>query len=399
MICPANIRFDEAIAILRKEAQPLGIETTRLAKAGRRVLAEPVIARIDAPRFDAAAMDGFALRSGAPPGKEEYRIVGAAYPGAPWGGIIGDGEAVRIMTGAAVPPGADRVVPIELATIREGIVCFDDDWPRRTHIRSRGSDVQTGRVVLDAGTMLDPRGLLVAAAADVATVRTWRRPVVTVIASGDELTPPGTASEAAATVPDSLSEALLLLARQYDAKLGDAFLVRYAQDAIRAAAETALPECDVLVLVGGASRGDRDFAKSGLHPLGLDVRFAEVAMKPGRPVWYGRIGETHVLGLPGNPTAALTAARLFLVPLLRALGGRDLLGALAWRSTPLLAAADPAGPRESFLCGTLTEAGVEIIERQSASSQLMLARANGLVRLLPDRPALAAGDLVQVLGF
>lgn len=396
--CRARISFDEAIEVLRRHADPLGVESVRLAKAGRRVLAEPVHARIDAPRYDASAMDGFAVVAG-DWAAIDYRVVGTSYPGAPWAGSLGDGQAVRIMTGAAVPYGAGRVVPLEMADGADGIVRFPHGWPVRDHIRRRGSDIQCGDVVLSAGTMLDPRALLVAAAADVGTVRTWRRPVVSVIASGDELVAPGAAADIDGSVPDSLSEALLLMARQYDAKPGAGQRVPDDGNAIAAAAETLLQDCDVLVLAGGASRGDRDFAKASLGPLGLQIRFADVAMKPGKPVWYGRIGARHVLGLPGNPTAAMTTARLFLVPLLRALGGRTLDGALNWKPLPLTKAIEPSGPRESFLCGALAQDGIEVIERQSASAQLMLARADALVRIEPNAPAKMVGEMMQTLKF
>jgi molybdopterin molybdotransferase len=283
------IRFDEAIAILRAEAVPLGIETTRLAKAGRRVLAEPVHARLDAPRYDAAAMDGFAI-IGCDGSRSDYTIVGTSYPGQPWHAPIGEWQAVRIMTGAAVPERADCVIPIELAEIADDRVHVSAVRPTRDHIRRKGSDVREGQIVLTPGTMLGPRALLVAATADVAQVRTWRRPVVGVIASGDELRSPGQAAEHSGAIPDSLSEALLLLARQYDAKPGSAMMVSDNTADILAASKALLESCDILVLVGGASRGDRDFAKAALTPLDLRLSFADVAMKPGKPVWYGRVG-------------------------------------------------------------------------------------------------------------
>lgn len=144
-----------------------------------------------------------------------------------------------------------------------------------------------------------------------------------------------------------------------------------------------LSECDVLVLAGGAARGDRDFARVALTLLGLDMGFANVAMKPGKPVWYARIGERHVLGLPGNPTAAMTAARLFRAPLLRAAGGRDFDGALRWRDYQLVTDIDGPSPRERFLCARRVDLGIAAIERQSASDQARLAQADLLVRVEP----------------
>jgi len=390
MTCNATLSFDATLAILRAAAIPLGREEIPLDKAGRRILADPVTARIDMPRYDAAAMDGYALAGALP--DTGARVIGAVYPGQAWAGALGAGDAARIMTGAALPAGADRIIPLELVAEADGVVRPTAPPSARTHIRPRGSDMQAGSAILPAGTMLGPRALVTAAAADRGKVMCWRRPAVSVIACGDELTAPGSALDHANAVPDSLSQALLLLARQWGAKPLDASLLRDDVAAIRTAAEAALGACDVLVLAGGASRGDHDFAKAALVPLGLDIRFADIAMKPGKPAWYGRIGQRHVLGLPGNPTAAMTVARLFLAPLLRATGGRDFDGALRWREYRLVNDLDAPSPRERFLCARRADHGVAVIERQAASDQARLAQADLLIRIesgdFPERGAL-----------
>lgn len=156
---------------------------------------------------------------------------------------------------------------------------------------------------------------------------------------------------------------------------------------------------DGIVLLGGASHGDRDFARGALLPIGIKICFADIAMKPGKPLWYGRAGAAHVLGLPGNPTAALTTARLFLAPLLAGLAGGSPQDALSWRVGPASGPIAANGPREGFYCGFASASGIAPIGRQEASSQFMLARANALLR----RPALARaaleGETVQALLF
>jgi len=388
--------FDAAQAILAVHARPLGIERVPPAKAGRRVLAEPVHARVDAPRFDAAAMDGFAVRE-ADIALPRFRVVGCAYPGEPCAADIGPGEAIRIMTGARMSAGAGRVLVREQVAETDGWIAPTHAPTAKRHVRARASDMAAGGLVLTAGRTLDSRALLVAAAADVDSVSVWRRPRVAVIASGDELVAPGAAANTRDRLPDCLSEALLLMVRQHGGVPVRATLVPDTATAITAAA-TASDDCDLLVMAGGASRGDRDFARLGLAPLGLEIAFADVAIKPGKPVWYGRVGDRHVLGLPGNPTAAMTIARLFLVPLLRTLGGQPGAG-LDWTSAPLLAPLPETGPRESLLCAERQGDGVRVIERQSASAQLMLARADVLVRRPAHGAALAAGALVPVLRF
>ncbi|MGK6319157.1 molybdopterin molybdotransferase MoeA [Sphingomonas sp. DT-204] len=397
--CAATLGFDAAQAILAAHAAPLGIETVPLARAGRRVLAAPVHARIDAPRHDAAAMDGYAVREADLARHPHLRVAGASYPARPWQGTLGEGETVRIMTGAAMPAGADRVLMREHVTAADGWIALADTPSPRPHVRRRGSDIAAGVPVLPAGRMLDPRALVAAAAADVAEVSVWRRPRVHVIANGDELVPSGRAAATACHLPDSLTEALLLLARQWGGVPVGAALVPDDPVRLRVAAEAALADAEVLVMAGGASRGDRDFAKAALAPLGLELAFRDIAIKPGKPVWYARIGDRHVLGLPGNPTAAMTVARLFLAPLLTALGGRGFAAGLGWRELPLIAVAPETGNRESFLCAQRDEAGVRVIERQSASGQLMLAVADLLVRRPAHAPALDAGAPVDVLSF
>lgn len=393
--CAATLSFDAAQAILAAHAQPLGIERVKFAKAGRRVLAEPLCARIDAPRYDAAAMDGFAVRE-EDRGLRRFRVIGAAYPASSYGAPIGPGEAVRIMTGAQMPAGAGAVLVREQVEERDGWIALAQAPPAKRHVRPRASDMARGDIVLAVGRVLDPRALLVAAAADANTLAVWLRPRVAVITSGDELTAPGLAAEAPSQIPDCLSEALLLLVRQYGGAPVGSNRVPDAPASIEAA---ACEDCDVLVVAGGASRGDRDFAKLGLARLGLELAFADVAIKPGKPVWYGRIGDRHVLGLPGNPTAAMTVARLFLVPLLKALGGCGFAAGIRWREAPLLAAVPASGSREAFLCAEWCDEGVRVIERQSASAQVMLSHANALVRRPAHCGALAAGDFVPVLGF
>nr|WP_257215114.1 molybdopterin molybdotransferase MoeA [Sphingomonas sp. R-74633] len=391
--------FDAALAILAAIARPLGTESVRLAKAGRRVLAEPVHAAIDIPARDLAAMDGFAVREAdLAEGLRSFAVIAAAYPGASWAGTLGKGQAVRIMTGAPMPAGADRVLMRELVTTHDDAILLDGPLPAKPHVRTRGSDTMAGSALLPAGKLLDPRALVVAAAADADRLTVWRRPRVRVIATGDELVAPGSA-RAAGGVPDSLSEAVLLMARQWGAAPMGAALVRDDPALLTTAAEDALETADVLVLCGGASRGDRDFAKAALAPLGLAPGFADVAIKPGKPVWFGSIGTKLVLGLPGNPTAAMTVARLFLAPLLTALGGRGVGAALPWQRAALSEDIPAAGDREAFLCAEWLDDGVRLLARQAASDQSMLARADALVRIPAHASAMPAGTPVELLRF
>ncbi|WP_260928401.1 molybdopterin molybdotransferase MoeA [Novosphingobium sp. 9] len=399
--CAANIDFDGAQTMLRANAHPLGMESVRLSKAGRRTLAEPVVARIDSPRRDSAAMDGYAVRSGDLSGNAtRLTLQGESFAGSAIPLPLLSGTAVAVSTGAPMPMGADRVVMREFVRV-EGSEVVVPSAPGKTHVRVRGSDFTCGQVLLQPGTRIDARTMLVAAAADQERVTVWRRPRIHVLCNGDELARPGDAYLRDDAVPDSLSEALLLMARQWGSKPCGISCVPDNADALRLASEKALPEADVLVIAGGASQGRRDHARTALLPLGLDLLFAGVAMKPAKPLWYGRIGTVHVLGLPGNPTAALTAARLFLAPLVSALAGAGYDRALRWSSLRSLESAAPGGDRDQFLCGHWdeAEAGARIIARQEASAQMMLATADLLVERRAGAPLAPQGAMLRCLPF
>jgi molybdopterin molybdotransferase len=399
-LCAAATSFDAAQAILRDRAVPLGAERIPLRRAGGRIIAEPVIARLDAPRWDCAAMDGFAVRSADLAHEtRHFRIVNRSFAGGGAPAALDPGTTVAVATGAPVPAGAGRVLPNECVEVRGDHMTAAADPRDKPHIRRRASDFPAGDVLLRSGALIGPRALVAAAAADVGELNVWRRPRVNVIVNGDELASPGAASNDQRTIPDSLSHALLLMAQQWGAEAVNAVLVGDDFAAICAAAGRLLADCDILVIAGGASHGTRDFARAALETLGLETDFAGIAMKPGKPLWYGRIDRIHVLGLPGNPTAAMTTARLFLAPLIAAMTGRCIEEALQWVSLPSATSVDRAGSRDAFLCASLEGECVRIIGRQEASSQMTLALADMLVRRRIGAAPLALGGALDCLQF
>jgi molybdopterin molybdotransferase len=385
---------------LRSQAEPLTSEEIPIRNAGFRVLAEAVRALVDSPREDVAAMDGFAVEDRAvQASRRDFRLVGASYPGDTAPHALAPETTVRIMTGAPMPRSKDRVIPFELTGERDGIIRIVGPVPTALHVRQKGSGFHAGQVLLDPGTLLDPSRLLVAAASDQPTMHVYKRPRLRIITSGDELARAGAAASTDRRIPDSLTLPLQLLAKQWGADPVGAVLVPDDVEAIRTAVALACLDTDVLVMAGGASHGDRDLARPALKMHGLELKFAGVAMKPGKPVWYGRLYGKHVLGLPGNPSAAMTVARLFLAPLLCALSGRGFDAALDWRELPLAAPAAAADAREMFLYARRNGNYVDIIPRQSASAQLPLASADMLVRRPAGGSALPANSLVPVLDF
>jgi molybdopterin molybdotransferase len=397
--CSASISFDAAQEILRTQALPLNVEHVPLSKAGRRVLAAPVVAKISSPRQTCAAMDGFAVLSqDLAADVRQLRLVGSSAAGAECPDALLPGTAIAVSTGAPVPANTGRVVIREHVRL-DGYHIDLLSSSQKTHLRERASDFTEGDILVAEGTVIDPRTLVVIAAADVGEVTAWRRPRVHVLSNGDELAAPGHAAANLRHIPDSLTEGLLLMARQWGAIPVGADRVLDDVAAVRRVSARALDNCDILLLAGGASHGNRDFARAALSDLGLECLFAGVAMKPGKPTWYGRIGNTHVIGLPGNPTAAITAARLFLAPLLTAVSGRSFDDALQWNDLPSDVVIAPGGERDQFLCAAKVGATVRIIERQEASSQMMLAQADMLVERRAYAPAMEPGEMLRCLRF
>lgn len=391
------INFDEAIALIQSAVKPLEAETVPLQHAARRVLAEPVLAHIDSPRSDVSAMDGYAVRDNdlqAFPAR--LNLAGESFAGAGWRGTVAAGTCVRIFTGAPVPPGANRVV-IQENVRREGDVALIDAHPGPArHIRTRGSDFAVGDQLLPVGRLLDSRAMVAAAAADVAAVSAFRRPRLRILSTGDELAAPGTARHMVDAIPESVSYGVAALAEDWGATCEGTMRLRDDLRSMQRAAQTAIEGADVIVVTGGASVGEKDFAKDMFAPLGIQLLFSKVSIKPGKPVWMGRVEQLLVLGLPGNPTSALVTARLFLAPLLALMQGRQIESALAWRTAALGSRIAACGDRETFHRATLGNAA-EVLGCQDSSAQRMLANADVLVRQRAGSPALRPGELVDIL--
>jgi molybdopterin molybdotransferase len=394
------ISFDEAIERIRSVARPLGTESVALSAAAGRVLAQPVVAQIDSPRSDVSAMDGYAVRDeDLTPFPVALDVVGESFPGQGWSGAVAPGTCVRIFTGAPVPRGANRIVIQEIVR-RDGATAIVDEHPgAATYIRPRGSDLAAGEELLPAGRLLDPRGLVAAAAADVAELEVYRRPRLHILSTGDELAEPGTARDTPDAVPDSASLGVAALAAEWGADCIGQTRLRDEMEEMQPAAGKAVAAADLITVIGGASVGDKDFAKAMFEPLGLELIFAQLAIKPGKPAWLGRVGDKLVIGLPGNPTSALVTARLLLAPLLAGLTGRPLAHALPWRTMPLATPLGACGARETFHRARTADGAAHILPFQDSHAQKALAEADLLARQRAHAPAAGAGELVDVLDF
>lgn len=396
---PALTSFDEALRRVVTLAQPLGVETVPFAEAEGRVLSAPLMARSSMPPWDISAMDGYAVRD------EDLTTLPAILPVA-GEAAAGDeprselplGAAFRILTGAPVPHGATRVVIQENVCRRGNHIEIMTPVGLRRNIRARASDFEKGDVLAPAGQTMGWRVMTTAAAADRGEVEVFRRPRIVILATGDELAPPGQAHCRLGAIPESISYGIAAFARTHGCEIIRAEHIRDDLGHLARSAEKAARDADLVIVIGGASVGDRDFSRRILGET-PDYVFSGVAIKPGKPVWLARRSDRLILGLPGNPTSALVTARLFLAPLLAGLGGRNADDATAFRSWRLGGGLSASGDRESFVLARACAEAAIPLDDQSSAGQRALAGADLLIRLPPHSRAFASGDEVQALCF
>lgn len=394
------IPLDEARARILAGLGPTGPETVPLAAGWNRVLARPVAARLTQPPADVSAMDGYALRAADAAEGATLRLAGASPAGKPYAGTLGAGEAVRIFTGGFVPAGADSILLQEDATAAEGHVRVNETVTLGRHIRRRGLDFAEGAELLGAGRRLTARDIGLAAAGNHPWLTVHRRPRIGILATGDEIALPGERLPEGGIV-SSNAHALAALVASCG---GEASILPIAPDDLaEIAALAGSGGFDLLVTTGGASVGEHDLVQKALGRDGFVLDFWQIAMRPGKPLIWGKLGAVPVLGLPGNPVSALVCAVVFLLPALAKLQG------LADTATPTLRALAgvdlPANDkRADHLRATLTpgEGGVWIATpaaRQDSSMLAVLAGADALVLRAPFAPKLAKGEPVEVIAL
>lgn len=394
------IRYAEALNRLVAEAKPLAMEVVGLANADGRRLAKPVIAARDAPIVAVSAMDGFAVRdSDLDAGARSLPIVGAAYAGRGLRDALPAGACARVFTGAPVPQGADRVVLQEDVVVDDGRARLPESIAAKRHIRPAGCDFQAGQTLLAAGLRLNAQRLVAAAAADFSEVTVWRRPRVALLATGDELADPGKAGADCDKISESVTFGVAALITAFGGEVVSRHCAPDHLPTLQAMAADLADSADLVIVIGGASVGERDYARTIFAGENFRMIFAGVAIRPGKPVWAGRAGDRWIFGLPGNPTSALVTARILLAPLITALAGGAACEALDWRSAPSVRALDAGGPRESFVRARRAGEGVESLADQDSASQWALANADTLIRRPAHSPQVEAGALVECLSF
>ncbi|MGF1639684.1 MAG: gephyrin-like molybdotransferase Glp [Rhodospirillales bacterium] len=394
------ISVAEALAVVTGGLVPVAVEQVGLEAADGRVLAEDVAARLTQPPCAVSAMDGYAVRGeDARRVPATLRLIGESAAGAPFAGRLTTGTAVRISTGAPLPEGADAIVIQEDTAVDGAAVTVRTPAESGRWIRPAGLDFSAGQVLLRAGQTLTPRDVGLAAAMNVPWLRVRRRPRIAVVATGDEIVWPGE-PRGPAQIVGSNSFILAAAIERLGGRTLNLGVARDDEDSLR----TLIAGCrgaDLLVTTGGASAGDHDLVRKVLTASGLDLGFYRVAMRPGKPLMFGRLGEVPVLGLPGNPVSVGVTVEVFLRPMVAALlglppGAGPAPAAVLGRD---LAANDL---RQDYLRARLSrEPGGALVAtpfaQQDSAQLVLLCAADCLVVRPPLAPPALAGDPVEIV--
>ena len=386
---------EEAQARLLALRAPLASENIAFSESLGRYLSSDVIALRDQPAAPLSAMDGYAIRFDDLPGP--WSVIGEAAAGTAPDRIVNAGEAMRIFTGAMLPAGADTVI-VQEDVARDGeqlTLTGDGPGSQGRHIRARAADFAAGDCLLPAGTRLTPGAIAAAAMSGAGQLAVGRRPRVAILTTGDELVQPGHPL-APGQIPDSNGA---MLAAMLAGEAAEAILPHHVRDD-RATLTKVIKELsrrhDVIVTVGGASVGDHDHVRGALEDAGGQLDFWKIAMRPGKPLIAGTIGDATLLGLPGNPSSAYVTATLFLLPLVRHLArARDPFSAV--HRAPLAGALAEGGTRRDYLRARLEGGRLTPLFGQESGLTLPLASANALLIRDIGAPARAAGDMADYI--
>jgi molybdopterin molybdotransferase len=393
------LAVEEAHARITAAFAPLPTEWVHLAAAAGRVLAEDLIAARDQPPGDTSAMDGYAVRAAdLASGRATLRLIGSAPAGRSFDRALGAGETVRIFTGGLLPDGADAVALQENATVESDLIAIEGAVTPGAYVRPAGLDFHRGERALPGGRRLSARDIGLAAALNHAWLPVRRRPWIALLATGDELVLPGQPLEKSQIV-NSNSVALAAMVRQWGGEPIDLGIARDHPEALAAVA-TQLGGVDLVVTLGGASVGERDLVRGVLGAHGLELDFWQIAMRPGKPLMFGRVQGVPLLGLPGNPVSAGVCAALFVRAAICVLLGLDA----APPEVPAVLGAplEANDRRQDYLRAQAEWQGdgrlvVTPAPRQDSSMLATFARADCLIKRPPHAPAIPAGAVVSVL--
>lgn len=388
---------EEAQARLLALRAPLATENIAVSESLGRYLSQDVVASRDQPAAALSAMDGYAIRFADMPGP--WTITGEVAAGAAPEQTVGAGEAMRIFTGAMLPAGADTVIVQEDVAAAGATLTLTGDGPGAAgrHIRARAGDFAAGTRLLAAGTRMNAGAIAAAIMGGAGDLGVGSPPRVAILTTGDELIAPGRAL-APGQIPNSNGAMLTAMLAAVPATVGLPLHMRDDRTSIANAIKELARHHDVIVTVGGASVGDHDHVRGALDDAGGQLDFWKIAMRPGKPLIAGSVGDALLLGLPGNPGSAFVTATLFLLPLIRHLAGAAApLPTI--RQAPLAEALAAGGSRRDYLRARIDGSALRALDSQDSGQTVPLVEADALLIREIDAPARAAGEIADYIDF
>ena len=399
---PNSMPVPKARELIARFLSPVAtIERVAVRAALGRVLAEDVISPVDVPSHDNSAMDGYALRFAdlKADSKATLKVAGSSFAGVPFKGAVAAGQAVRIMTGGVVPAGADTIVMQEHVEAKDGQITIDGGHKKHQHLRRAGEDLQRGQPALRRGQPLRPAETGLIASLGIAEVSVYRKLRVAFFSTGDELVSIGSPL-GEGQIYDSNRYTLHGMLTRLGCEVIDMGVVRDDPKLLEAAFREAAAVADVVITSGGVSVGEADFVKDLLNELG-EVVFWKIAMKPGRPLAYGKIGNAHFFGLPGNPVSVMVTFYQFVRDALLKLSGRDPIEPLPTFKVPCTSTLKKNPGRTEFQRGILSRdsAGtlsVRVTGEQGSGILRSMSEANCFIIMPTEQGNVASGALVEV---
>lgn len=387
------ISLDEAQARLLALGGFLPVESVDVRDAAGRWAAANIVAKRTQPTRDLSAMDGYAVAHSDVPGP--WQVIGESAAGNPFRGSIRSGQAVRIFTGAALPAGTNCIIIQEDIIRNEDIISIDPSLAIREHqhVRAAGSDFQARQIIVPSGALLTPARIALAIMGGHGTIVVRRRARVAIISTGDELVSPG-ADAGDDRIPSSNAIMLAAMLNDLPCDVHDMGII--PDDLGQLTATITAAEADIIVTSGGASVGDHDLVRPALLAAGANIDFWKIAMRPGKPLMAGNLGNCICLGLPGNPVSAYVTALLFLKPLIGSISGAD--EPLPLRKTGILRGTLPAtGPRTDHVRATISGKFVEPTGPNDSAALVGLANADALIVRPANSPAALDGDEIDYI--
>ena len=371
------ITVEQALEMLFKLVAPLQTEKVDLANSGGRVLAKPITSTITQPPFNASAMDGYAVKNSDISTGATLNVIGESAAGHHFDGSVTSGQAVRIFTGAIVPEGADRIVIKEDVERVGEQITIGSDIDTATYIRPAGADFQIGTEI-SAPRVMAPADVALCASMGQVQITASRKPIVALVATGDELVMPGGTLKTGQIMASNNFG----LKAMFEAAGATCRMLPIARDNL-ASLKSVFSLCadaDLIVTLGGASVGDHDLVATAAQELGMEQSFYKVSMRPGKPLMAGRLLDIPMIGLPGNPVSSMVCGTVFVVPMIKAMLGLPAAAAIR-KKAPLTEALPANGPREHYMRASFDPAnnGISAFNRQDSALLSVLAGANALI--------------------